>query len=74
MQKIANFSQKVLSTMKQKNARIGRFFKSSKPWLQSGLLLGLGLIIVGFFAFTLYAAYVSWDLPDPNVLLTRGVA
>jgi len=74
MQKIANFSQKVLTTMKQKSARFGRFFKSSKPWLQSGVLIGLGLIVVGFFAFTLYAAYVSRDLPDPNVLLTRDVA
>ncbi len=31
------------------------------------------LAVVGFFAFTILAAWVSRDLPDPNVLSTRDV-
>lgn len=59
--------------MQPNKARMGRFFKSAKPWIQTSLLLGLGLAVIGFFGFTLYAAYVSRDLPDPNVLLNREV-
>lgn len=44
-----------------------------KPWLKIGGLAFLALTIVGFFAFTLYAAWVSRELPDPNYLQTREV-
>jgi membrane peptidoglycan carboxypeptidase len=44
-----------------------------QPWLKIGGLAFLGLAIVGFFAFTLYAAWISRDLPDPNTLITRAV-
>jgi 1A family penicillin-binding protein len=44
-----------------------------KPWLKIGGLAFLALAIAGFFLFTLYAAWVSRDLPDPNTLITRSV-
>lgn len=48
-------------------------WRVSKPWLKIGGLVFLALTIVGFFAFTLYAAWVSRELPDPNYLQTREV-
>jgi len=48
--------------------------KNLKPWLKNGVFLGIGALILGFFAFTIYAAWVSRDLPDPNMLLNRDVA
>ncbi len=47
--------------------------KNLKPWLKNGIFLGIGALILGFFAFTIYAAWVSRDLPDPNVLSSRDV-
>ncbi|MEI7512076.1 MAG: PBP1A family penicillin-binding protein [Candidatus Uhrbacteria bacterium] len=44
-----------------------------KPWLKIGGLSVLALAVVGFFIFTLYAAWVSRELPDPNTLITRDV-
>ena len=44
-----------------------------KPWLKIGGLAFLALTVVGFFVFTLYAAWISRDLPDPNTLITRAV-
>ncbi len=41
--------------------------------LKMGLLALLALGIIGFFLFTLLAAWVSRDLPDPNALITRDV-
>ncbi len=48
-------------------------WRVSQPWLKIGGLAFLALTIVGFFAFTLYAAWVSRELPDPNYLQTREV-
>lgn len=49
-------------------------FKNLQPWLKNGIFLGIGALILGFFVFTVYAAWVSRDLPDPNVLSSRNVA
>jgi penicillin-binding protein 1C len=43
------------------------------PALKIALLGGLVVGIVGLFAFTLFAAWVSRDLPDPNSLISRDV-
>jgi penicillin-binding protein 1C len=48
-------------------------WETIKPWLKIGAWALLAAGIVGFFAFTLFAAWVSRDLPDPNVLSTRDV-
>lgn len=50
-----------------------RIWRKSKPWLKIAGLVFLALTIVGFFVFTLYAAWVSRELPDPNYLQTREV-
>lgn len=47
--------------------------KNLKPWVKNGVFLGVGLIILGFFTFTVYAAWISRDLPDPDVLSSRDV-
>lgn len=47
--------------------------KNAKPWVKNGIFLGVGLLILGFFTFTVYAAWVSRDLPDPNVLSSRDI-
>ncbi len=50
-----------------------KYWRFTQPWLKIAGLAVLALGIVGFFAFTLYAAWVSRDLPDPNALLSRQV-
>lgn len=37
-------------------------------------LIALGLFALSLFVFTVFAAWVSRDLPDPNSLITREVA
>lgn len=46
-----------------------------KAWiaLKIAVLGGLAIGIVGLFVFTLFAAWVSRDLPDPNSLITQSV-
>lgn len=48
-------------------------WRLSQPWLKIGLFAFLAIGIVGFFTLTLYAAWVSRDLPDPNGLISREV-
>lgn len=50
-----------------------KYWRLSKPWLKIAGLAALALGIVGFFLFTIYAAWVSRNLPDPNALITRDV-
>ncbi len=50
-----------------------KYWRLSKPWLKVASLVALGLGILGFFAFTIYAAWVSRDLPDPNSLISRQI-
>jgi membrane peptidoglycan carboxypeptidase len=46
-----------------------------KAWiaLKIAVLGGLAISVIGLFVFTLFAAWVSRDLPDPNSLITRSV-
>lgn len=46
-----------------------------KLWLafKVCLIAGISLAVVGVLAFTLFAAWVSRDLPDPNTLSTREI-
>lgn len=53
--------------------------KTPKSWSwkrlgKTVLVLGVSLVALGVFAFTVLAAWVSRDLPDPNSLATREVA
>lgn len=73
MKNLSSFSQKIVDSLKNTGKRGGRSFKKAKPWLYGALFVGAGLAIVGFFGFTVYAAWVSRDLPDPNALLTRDI-
>lgn len=50
-----------------------KYWKLGKPWLKVATLVALALGILGFFAFTIYAAWVSRDLPDPNSLISRQI-
>ncbi len=46
-----------------------------KAWtaLKIAVLGGLAVAVIGLFGFTLFAAWVSRDLPDPNSLISRNV-
>jgi 1A family penicillin-binding protein len=50
-----------------------KYWRIAQPWVKTGSLVILALGIVGFFTFTLYAAWVSRDLPDPNSLISRQI-
>ena len=41
--------------------------------LKIAILCGLALGIIGLFIFTVFAAWVSRDLPDPNSLISRDI-
>lgn len=41
--------------------------------LKIATLCALALGIIGLFVFTLFAAWVSRDLPDPNSLISREI-
>ena len=73
MKKIANISQIIRSNLRRLREKKPKNMKKLKPWLQNGILLIIGLGVVGFFAFTAYAAWISRDLPDPNVLSNRDI-
>lgn len=47
-----------------------RFWRIARPLS----LLAIGLFALILFVFTVFAAWVSRDLPDPNSLITREVA
>lgn len=70
---MASLSQKIKGVLAQIQRVFPKNMKKLKPWIKNGILLGLGLFIVGFFAFTAYAAWVSRDLPDPDILSSRDV-
>lgn len=55
-------------------SQIKRMLITSWPAIKVLGLISLGLAIIGLFAFTVFAAWVSRDLPDPNSLITREVA
>ena len=48
-------------------------FKQAQPWLRIVLGVGFALTLVGIFAFSVFAAWISRDLPDPNTLATLPV-
>ncbi|MCC7522359.1 PBP1A family penicillin-binding protein [Candidatus Uhrbacteria bacterium] len=54
-------------------SQIQRFAKKSAPFLKIGSLVLIAVLVVGLFGFTLFAAWVSRDLPDPNSLISREV-
>lgn len=47
--------------------------KSWWPLIKKLILAGLACAVLGFFALTVFAAWVSRDLPDPNTLSQRQV-
>ncbi len=52
-------------------------FKGSLTWkkvLKTLLLIAGGFFVIGLFSFTVFAAWISRNLPDPNSLSTREVA
>ncbi len=55
-------------------SQIRRGWIKAWPAVKIGGLIFLGLAIIGLFAFTVFAAWVSRDLPDPNSLINREVA
>ncbi|MCE9586481.1 penicillin-binding protein [Candidatus Uhrbacteria bacterium] len=70
---MANIS-KVLREWRSKLRPLSRKL-GPKAWiaLKVAVLGGLAVAIIGLFAFTIFAAWVSRDLPDPNSLITRSV-
>lgn len=68
MKKIANFSQKILANLKKNHIK-ARFWSLTKALIFIGLAVG----VTGFFGLTVYAAWISRDLPDPNSLSTREI-
>lgn len=57
-----------------KASRIKAFFGSKKTLLRTALLALGALFAVGVLAFTILAAWISRDLPDPNSLASRNIA
>jgi hypothetical protein len=49
--------------------------RRQKLWriAKTGLLVATALGVIGIFAFTMLAAWVSRDLPDPNALVARDI-
>lgn len=70
---MANLS-KILRNLRLKLRPLSRKL-GPKAWiaLKIAVLGGLSLTVIGLFVFTLFAAWVSRDLPDPNSLITRSV-
>jgi 1A family penicillin-binding protein len=70
---MANIS-KILRDLRFKLRPLGQKI-GPKAWiaLKMGTLATLVLGVLGLFVFTLFAAWVSRDLPDPNALITRDV-
>lgn len=56
-----------------KKERFHFHFRVSKKAWKRGLIAALGVFVVGLFAVTIFATWVSWDLPNPNTLTTRVV-
>lgn len=70
---MANIS-KILRDVRSKLRPLSqKFGPKAKIALKVAILAGLAVSVIGLFGFTLFAAWVSRDLPDPNSLITRDV-